>query len=90
MADYDFTEAARFINEQLTSVKDAAQRDPKVLAHFRRVGALLIEAYPQLSYTEWPGWLKRHFNMTPKTAEQYMALARPDPLAEVLGRKGKK
>lgn len=88
MADYDFVEAARIINKLLASADDAAQRDPDALEHFRHAGELLMEAYPQVSHAEWPGWLKRHFNITATTAERYMARARPDPLADLLTKGG--
>jgi hypothetical protein len=87
MVEYDFEDAIRIIRDRLAGADTAAQHDPSVREHYRRAGALLIEAYPQLTYTEWPGWLKRHFGITVKEAERYMALARTDSLRAFL-RKG--
>jgi hypothetical protein len=79
MSDYDFDDAARFICAAVQFGNDAWRKDPKVREHFRRAGALLLEAYPQVSHREWSRWLKKHFRITVSQAETYMALARPDP-----------
>jgi hypothetical protein len=49
------------------------------LEHYRRAGEMLIEAKSQLERGEWNGWLKRHFELSPRTAGRYMDLV---PLLE--------
>src|SRR4029453_15369356 len=46
------------------------------LEHYRRAGALLIEAKSQLQHGEWRAWLKRNFVLSHETARRYMNLAR--------------
>jgi hypothetical protein len=46
------------------------------LEHYRRAGALLIEAKSQLQHGEWRAWLKRNFVLSHETARRYMTLAR--------------
>jgi hypothetical protein len=67
------------------------------LEHYRRAGALLIEAKSQLQHGEWRAWLKRNFLLSHETARRYMTLARdnhtarsrasvrPRTLSEVMG-----
>jgi hypothetical protein len=62
------------------------------LEHYRRAGALLIEAKSQLQHGEWRAWLKRNFVLSHETARRYMTLAqeksapvRPRTLSEVMG-----
>jgi hypothetical protein len=47
-------------------------------AHYRSLGELLLEAWPQVSERDWSKWLKRHFGLNQDTAYRYMRLAMTD------------
>ena len=57
------------IQEEITQGREAG------VPYFRRAGALLIEAKEQVAHGEWGGWVKRHFDITPRQAQVWMALA---------------
>jgi len=44
--------------------------------HYCRAGDMLIEAKDQLAYGAWGKWLSRNFDLTDRTARQYMRMAR--------------
>ena len=45
-------------------------------AHYRAAGELLLQAKAALKHGEWLPWLKRHFALTPREAQRYLALAK--------------
>jgi hypothetical protein len=45
------------------------------LPHYRAAGELLLEAKTQLSDREFGPWAKRHFGLSLRRAQKYMALA---------------
>lgn len=46
-----------------------------VNVHAVNVGEYLIEARCQMTYETFKGWIKRHFNMSPKVAEHHIDIA---------------
>jgi Protein of unknown function (DUF3102) len=48
--------------------------------HYRVAGEMLIEAKDQVSYGQWGRWLTKNFDMTNRTAQQYMRWAREHQL----------
>jgi hypothetical protein len=62
--------------------KELAAADAAGIEHYRRAGEMLIEAKGQLERGEWQPWLKRHFELTQRTATNYMRLARDVRAAE--------
>lgn len=44
--------------------------------HYRRAGQMLIEAKDQVGYGGWGRWLAKNFDLTDRTARQYMRMAR--------------
>jgi hypothetical protein len=46
------------------------------LEHYRRAGEMLIEAKDQVSYGNWGTWLSKNFELSRRTAQSWMSLAR--------------
>jgi hypothetical protein len=44
--------------------------------HYRQVGEMLLEAKDQVPHGGWGGWLSKNFELNPRTAQQYMRMAR--------------
>lgn len=42
---------------------------------YKAAGEKLIEAKTQIRHGEWEGWVKRNFDVTPRTAQTWMRLA---------------
>lgn len=45
------------------------------IEHYRRVGAMLLEAREQVAAFKWGKWLSKNFELSKSTARNYMALA---------------
>jgi DUF3102 family protein len=58
------------IKEELT------EGDAAGLEHFRRAGAMLVEAKDQVAHGSWSSWLSKNFELSQNTAIRYMRLAR--------------
>jgi Protein of unknown function (DUF3102) len=48
------------------------------LEHYRRAGEMLLEAKEQLAHGSWLRWLSRNVELSDRTANRYMRLARAD------------
>jgi hypothetical protein len=46
------------------------------LEHYRNAGSMLIEAKDQVPQGEWLVWVQRNFDLSKRTAQKYMQLAR--------------
>jgi hypothetical protein len=55
---------------------ELAAGDEAGLAHYRRAGEMLIEAKDQVPHGSWTRWLTKHFELSQKTAQRYVRLAR--------------
>jgi DUF3102 family protein len=64
---------ARKIKAQHRAARDAAER---AALHARAAGQLLIDAKTQLSHGDWLPWLRDHCDLSARTAQTYMLLAR--------------
>ena len=62
------------IKENLKEAKETA--DSAAMPYYRAAGEKMLEAKPQLSQGEFGPWVTRHFKISPRHAQSYMALAR--------------
>ena len=62
------------IKDDLAHGRDAAERAG--LPYYRAAGEKMIEAKEQLKHGEFTDWVKRNFNISERTARDYMSLAR--------------
>jgi hypothetical protein len=50
------------------------------LEHYRQAGQMLIEAKDQLAHGAWGRWLAKNFDLSARTAQDYMRLAREEQI----------
>jgi hypothetical protein len=71
------TEVARPLRVLVPLIKDELAKGHEAgIEHFRRAGAMLLEAKDQVRPGEWHRWLGRNFTLTIRTAAAHMQLAR--------------
>ena len=49
--------------------------DVASVEHYRAAGALLLEAKGQVPHGHWGPWVRKHFTLSARTAQDYMRLA---------------
>jgi hypothetical protein len=54
------------------------QGDTAGLEHYRRAGRLLIESQINLIHESWVSWINKNFDLSLRTAQRYMRLARQE------------
>ena len=67
---------AQAIKDEHSAVKDAASQ---AVARAQAAGRLLLTAKKQVAHGEWLPWLRDHCDMSKRTAQNYMRLARLGP-----------
>jgi hypothetical protein len=73
----DSTDVARPLRVLVPLIKDELAKGYEAgIEHFRRAGALLIEAKGQVRAGDWHQWLGRNFALSIRTAQTHMHLAR--------------
>jgi hypothetical protein len=70
-------EVARPLRVLVPLIKEAISRGARAsVEHYRRAGAMLLEAKAQVPYGQWQAWLDDNFALSIKTAQAWMKLAR--------------
>jgi hypothetical protein len=70
------------IKDDLEKAKEAAQA--AAMPFYVQAGRKLIEAKAQLKHGDWGSWLKRHFELSDRTARLYMSYAGESKTATAL------
>jgi hypothetical protein len=81
---------ARPLKVLVPMIKDELDAgDAAGIEHYRRAGAMLLEAKSQIAHGEWTGWITRNFHLGARQARRYMELAelsengRPRPFSSL-------
>lgn len=64
------------IREELGKVGEGSRN---VTEHALEAGRLLLEAKKQVAHGQWRSWLQQNFQLSERTAQQYMRLSRSNP-----------
>ena len=70
---------AKSINEHHNAVQTAFEG---MVLHAEAAGRDLLEAQEQVRYGAWEDWVREHTNVSPRTASNYMRIARELPKLE--------
>jgi hypothetical protein len=71
------TQISRPLKVLIPLIKEAIQEGDRAgHEYYRQAGEMLIEAKDQVAYGSWGKWVSKNFELTHRTANQYMRLAR--------------
>ncbi len=71
------TQVSRPLKVLVPLIKDElGAADQAGLEHYRRAGQMLVEAREQIPHGSWARWLTKNFELSDRTANRYMRLAR--------------